>query len=332
MTTDDKGTEIEPPELDVRAGRLTRAGPAAPLDAETLSVLRRFVAEADLVGRGVVMTDLDGTAVLEREGCVLVPDEVSHALAALHRRGCPVALNTLRFPLNVVRTFGRAWSAISAAPMPLVSLNGAVIGHLVDRGGEEMSFEEIAAYPLQAEDIEGALGHVERLAGGGFRDLALFRYPRDWTKGEIIWTPSEAAVAPLADRYRSASLVESTPLPALRAALTGEDILMLLMLVNADENRLMTYQIANRASFITNPGVDKRTGALEAARLLGFDLAQGVGAGDTPVDAFLSETGLAIHVGPLGIPHPGRRATVKAADALGFGAVLAGLREALDGR
>ena len=42
--------------------------------------------------------------------------------------GRPVVLNTLRFPLNVIRTFGRAWSSITREPIPLVALNGAVVG------------------------------------------------------------------------------------------------------------------------------------------------------------------------------------------------------------
>ncbi len=46
------------------------------------------------------MTDLDGTAVLEREGSVVSPDIVSGSLTDLARLGCRVSINTLRFPLK----------------------------------------------------------------------------------------------------------------------------------------------------------------------------------------------------------------------------------------
>ncbi len=52
-------------------------GGAPPLDAEALEELGAFLAQADLIGRGGIMTDLDGTAVLEREGSVVIPDIVS---------------------------------------------------------------------------------------------------------------------------------------------------------------------------------------------------------------------------------------------------------------
>ena len=65
--------------------------------------LRAFLAEADFAGKGAIVTDLDGTAVHEFEGRVVIPELVSHALKHLNDLGRPVVLNTLRFPLNVIR-------------------------------------------------------------------------------------------------------------------------------------------------------------------------------------------------------------------------------------
>ena len=114
------------------------------LDAE----LKAFVAEADFVGSGAIVTDLDGTAVHEFEGRIAIPDSVSHALKHLNDLGRPVILNTLRFPLNVIRTFGREWYAITNAPLPLVSLNGGIVGYLREDAAENIVYEEIAAFPI----------------------------------------------------------------------------------------------------------------------------------------------------------------------------------------
>ena len=69
--------------------------------------------------------------------------------------GRPVAINTLRFPLNVIRTFGREWGAITPAPLPLVSLNGAITGNLVHARGDTVVFEEIDAVPLTDGELPG---------------------------------------------------------------------------------------------------------------------------------------------------------------------------------
>jgi hypothetical protein len=69
--------------------------------------LRDFVAESRFAEAGGIMTDLDGTAVHEFEGRIVIPDPVSHGLKHLRDLGRPVILNSLRFPLNVIRTFGR---------------------------------------------------------------------------------------------------------------------------------------------------------------------------------------------------------------------------------
>ncbi len=239
------------------------------------------------------MTDLDGTAVLEREGSVVIPDIVSGSLTDLARLGCRVSINTLRFPLNVIRTFGREWYAITnARAAALVSLNGAQIGYLEERD-EQIAFREIAAFPLSAADIDEVLVGVAGLLGGGIDDILLFFYGRDWTRGERIWTPKEARATAARERYRSASDVSSMPLYALRDALLGEEICMLMLLVNAEDDKLMAYQHVRRSSFVTRAGVDKAFGAEKLANLLDQDLGHTIGAGDTPMDSFLGAVGLA---------------------------------------
>ncbi len=186
--------------------------------------------------------------------------------------------------------------AITNAPLPLVSLNGAQIGYLEERD-DRIAFREIAAFPLSAAAIDEVLVGVAGLLGGGIDDILLFFYGRDWTRGERIWTPTEARAAAARERYRSASEVSCAPLDALRSTLLGEDICMLMMLVNAEDDRLMAYQHVKRSSFVTRAGVDKKSGAEALARLLDQDLGHTIGAGDTPMDSFLGAVGLAVQVG-----------------------------------
>ena len=164
------------------------------------------------------MTDLDGTAVHEFEGRIVIPDPVSHGLKHLRDLGRPVILNSLRFPLNVIRTFGREWYSITNAPLPLVSLNGGLTGYLVETAAGEIAFEEIDAFPLLASEIDEVLVGIEGLVAGGIDDLLLFFYPRDWTQGELIWTPVADRVPEVEGKYRSAS--ESSP-PASRRSRPG---------------------------------------------------------------------------------------------------------------
>jgi hypothetical protein len=47
-----------------------------------------------------------------------------------------------------------------------------------------------AAGPLDAGEIDTVIIGIEALFDGGIDDLLLFQYPRDWTKGERVWTPA----------------------------------------------------------------------------------------------------------------------------------------------
>src|SRR5215208_6592954 len=134
-------------------------------------------------------TDLDGTAVHEFQGKIAIPKEVELGLMRHYERGRPLILNSLRFPLSVIRTFGQDWYRLSNAPIPTVTLNGSLIGFVKKTDHSELEFEEAAAFPLTKEEILKALKGVEGLLNRGIKNLLVFYYPRDWRLGEVIWTP-----------------------------------------------------------------------------------------------------------------------------------------------
>lgn len=293
-----------------------------PLPPDISAQLLAFHHMSQFATRGGVITDLDGTAVHERDGRIYVVEPVAEGLKALVDRGRPVVLNTLRFPLNVIRTFGHEWSAITAEPVPLVSLNGAVLGLLTPTDVGETTFEELVAFPLSTEQIEETVRRLNALLGDGVDQIVLFHYPRDWREGEFVWTPHPERVDALRAKYSSASAVRATPLPVLHDLLLTHGACMLSVLVDLPEDRRMAYQHADPNGFITAPGVDKLSGAREAAARLGFDLDQSVGAGDTPMDRFLAGVGLAVHVGPIALEYRGRADTIRLRDPFELGTAL----------
>lgn len=293
-----------------------------PLSSDIAASLLAFHHASEFGSRGGVVTDLDGTAVREREGRVYVAEPVAEGLRALVERGRPVVLNTLRFPLNVIRTFGREWSAITADPVPLVSLNGSVIGLLRPTDVGETTFDELIAFPLSLEQIDEVASRLDGLLRDGIDDIVLFHYPRDWREGEFVWTPNPDRVSALREKYGSASAVRAGPLSELHAALLHDGACMLSLLVDVPADRLMAYQHTDPGGFLSAAGVDKLSGAREAAARLGFDLDQSVGAGDTPMDRFLVGCGLAIHVGPMQLDFHGRIGTIRLRDPLELGEAL----------
>src|SRR5215207_6949916 len=98
------------------------------LSDEIDAKLRRFIDQSAFATSGVVITDLDGTAVHEYQGKIVIPKEVEFGLMRHYERGRPLILNSLRFPLSVIRTFGQDWYKLSNAPIPTVTLNGSLVG------------------------------------------------------------------------------------------------------------------------------------------------------------------------------------------------------------
>jgi hydroxymethylpyrimidine pyrophosphatase-like HAD family hydrolase len=278
---------------------------------------------------GVVM-DLDGTAVHEEHGRTMIPQPVELGLKALYDRGRPVVLNSLRFPLSVMRTFGKEWLAISNSPIPTVTMNGSQVGYVQRDEKGEVCFEEIVAFPLTANEIDAVITGVEALLADNIRDVLLFYYPRDWRMGEIIWTPVAEKVSHVKEKYLSASAVTAVELDKLQEQLHREEICMIFLLIERQADDLMAYQHSKPSSFFTTKGVDKLTGARAAADFIGFDMAASVGAGDTPMDVFLNGVGLAIHVGERDLEFRGLLNTIRVANSFELGDILfrlAGIQE-----
>src|SRR5678816_413056 len=119
--------------------------------------LQRFIEQSSFATSGVVITDLDGTAVHEFQGKIAIPKEVELGLMRHYERGRPLILNSLRFPLSVIRTFGQDWYRLSNAPIPTVTLNGSLMGFVKKTDEGELGFEEAVAFPLTKEEIVAAL-------------------------------------------------------------------------------------------------------------------------------------------------------------------------------
>lgn len=287
------------------------------------TVLRKFLMQSRFATDGAVITDLDGTAVHEDQGRIYIPPPVEFGLKQIYELGRPVVLNSLRFPLSVMRTFGKEWLAIANAPIPVVSLYGSQIGFVTRDEKDELCFEELNAFPLEASEIDEVLQGVQGLLDGGVRDCLLFYYPRDWRMGEIIWTPVAEKVIRVKEKYTSASSVTAVELEKLREQLHAEEICMIFLLIEIPQDQLMAYQHTNRNNFFTRKGVNKLTGTEEIAKHIGFDLADSIGAGDSEMDKFLSGVGLSVQVGSNpNFAFKGLRETIRVDTSFEFGDFL----------
>ena len=284
--------------------------------------LRHFVNKSSFVASGAVITDLDGTAVHEFQGKIAIPREVELGLMRHYERGRPLILNSLRFPLSVIRTFGQDWYRLSNAPIPTVTLNGSLAGFVKRSEEAELIFEEAVAFPLSAAEINEALKGVKGILDGGIKNILVFYYPRDWRVGEVIWTPVPENILAVKEKYASASAVTAVEFEKLQEQMLSEDICMIFLLIDAPEDQLMAYQHTKRSNFITHEGVDKLFGARAMADLLKCDLRSSLGAGDTELDNFLSGVGLALIVGNNQLTFRGLVDTIELRDSLELGAVL----------
>jgi hydroxymethylpyrimidine pyrophosphatase-like HAD family hydrolase len=292
------------------------------LSDKVRETLNEFLEQSNFENAGGVITDLDGTALHEDQGRIYIPKPVELGFKQLHDRGRPFVLNSLRFPMSVLRTFGRDWYGISNALIPAITLNGALLGYVTQDAEGAMSFEEIAAFPLSSEQIDQVLNSVEQLLRGGDKEILLFYYPRDWRAGEVIWTPVAEQVLPVMEKYVSASSVTAVEIGKLRDQLHGEDVCMMFLLLNMGKERLMAYQHTRRDNFFTRQGVDKLFGAERMAEFLHFTLRASIGSGDTEMDRFLNGVGLAIVVGGEALPFQGGHGTLRLRDSFELGDFL----------
>ena len=292
------------------------------LATEINAQLESFVSQSSFEKLGGVITDLDGTAVHEYRGEVTIPKEVELGLMRHYEQGRPIVLNSLRFPLSVLRTFAKEWYRLSNAPIPTVTLNGSLLGFVKKNAEDELVFEEAVAFPLSNEEISTALEGVEGLIRGGIKNLLVFYYPRDWRMGEIIWTPVPENVTSVKEKYLSASAVTAVELSKLRTQMLTEQICMIFLLINAPQDQLMAYQHTKQSNFITHKGVDKLFGAQRMAEVLKFDLESSLGAGDTELDTFLKGVGCAVIVGNNSLNFRGLVDTITLANSQQLGDLL----------
>ena len=246
---------------------------------EVEAKLQAFLNQSTFATAGAVVTDLDGTAVHEFQGKIIIPKEVELGLMRHYESGRPLILNSLRFPLSVIRTFGQEWYKLSNAPIPTVTLNGSLMGFIKKTSEGELAFDEAAAFPLTPNEIHEALAGVQGLLDGGIKNVLVFYYPRDWRIGEVIWTPVPENIIAVKEKYLSASSVTAVEFPKLQDQMLAEDICMIFLLIDAPEDQLMAYQHTKRSNFITHKGVDKLYGAHTMADVLGCQLPQSLGAG-----------------------------------------------------
>jgi hydroxymethylpyrimidine pyrophosphatase-like HAD family hydrolase len=292
------------------------------LSSEVTEVVDQFFRSSAFTEKGGVITDLDGTAVHEDKGRIYIPEPVEFGLRAIYERGRPVVLNSLRFPLSVMRTFGKEWLAIAQAPIPVISMNGSQTGFVTTDEKGELCFEEVAAFPLSANEIDSVLAGVDALLEDDIREVLLFYYPRDWRLGEIIWTPVAEKVLHVKEKYKSASSVIAVEADKLAEMLHSEEICMIFLLIERPADDLMAYQHSKPSSFFTAKGVDKLSGTMALAEPLNFDLASSLGAGDTLMDVFLNGVGLSVQVGPQELPFRGSHNTIKLQNSFELGDLL----------
>ena len=291
------------------------------LGIDQLKRLESFFINSKFRQHGAVITDLDGTAVHEVEGKTVIHRNVERGLKKIYDVGRPVVVNTLRFPLSVIRTFGVDWYKISHTPIPVVLLNGSQLGFIA-KMDDEFIFEQLVSFPLMKEEINEVLNKVKKFTKEDISNIILFYYPENWEKGEVIWTPDPSRIPHLQQKYPSASTVFSVQLTDLEKESLASPVCMILLLADIPGDRLMAYQHTRRSNFITRRGVTNSFGAEKIAELLKIDLQHSIGAGDTDMDNFLNVVGLSVHVGNSKLSYQGISDTLRLSTFNEFGDLL----------
>jgi hydroxymethylpyrimidine pyrophosphatase-like HAD family hydrolase len=281
------------------------------INFEAEEQLRRFLNKHDFT-KGCLALDLDGTALNEDRGRIYISESVEAGVKAVHDLKLPIILNTLRFPLSVINTIGMAWYELADIPILTVLLNGSILGY-IRMTGDKLEYDEIDAFPMNAHEIKLVLDGVSQLLKDGVDDLLLFIYARNWREGETLWTPRADRVETLRQKFVSAATVTSSTFDELTAELHSKEICMMSLFIDRPEDTLMAYQHSRRNSFFTRRGVDKAFGLREMAKRLKISLPDSVGAGDTEMDSFLNEVGLAVVVGRSPLSFKGKFDTARVA-------------------
>ena len=284
--------------------------------------LQNFFNQSAFAEKGGVVTDLDGTAIHEFHGKHMIPNSVELGLEKIYALGRPVVLNTLRFPLSVMRTFAMEWYSISNAPIPTVLMNGSQLGYINQGKNGSFAYEEIEAFPLDQDEITEVMKIVNELLAKKVSNLLVFYYPRDWTAGEIIWTPVPEKIDHVRNKYLSAASVYSGNADLLEEQLRSQPLCMVFLLIDIPQDQLMAYQHTKRHNFFTHKGVDKRFGAERISKHLQFELNHSLGAGDSEMDTFLTAVGQAVHVGNPYLHYQGSLPPIKVQGSAELGELL----------
>jgi hydroxymethylpyrimidine pyrophosphatase-like HAD family hydrolase len=221
-----------------------------------------------------------------------------------------------------MRTFGKEWYKISNNPIPTVLMNGSQLGFIVQHDDGTFHYEELDAFPLTKKEILDVMGIINNFLSDKVNELLVFYYPRDWKKGEIIWTPLSENIENVRTKYKSASQVFSCDASLLEEKLLKEDICMIFLLINLPQDKLMAYQHTKKNNFFTRQGVDKLSGAERIASLLDFELAHSLGAGDSEMDTFLKGVAQAVHVGNPFLEYQGTLPPIKLQGSAALGDLL----------
>lgn len=242
--------------------------------------MQDFFNQSNFSKQGAVITDLDSTIIHDFEGRYGIPQSIVLSLKKIYDLGRRIVLSTLRFPLSVMRTFGKEWYDISNAPIPTVLLNGSLIGNIQQATEDSFEYEEIAAFPLTPVEIDEMFLVLKQILSYGIDDLLVFYYSRDW--GAPVKRYGNQRLEELNKRrtknkYLSASAVISGNINALQSQVRSQDICMIFILIDVPEDRLMAYQHAKKSNFFTHGGVDKLFGSEKIASMLGFQLRNSLG-------------------------------------------------------
>ena len=84
---------------------------------EAIRALRAFLADGRFATAGALVTDLDGTAVLEHEGRIVLPPSIERGLQHVHRRGRPVVA-PYSFPSARTSSCSAPSNSVGSGPFP----------------------------------------------------------------------------------------------------------------------------------------------------------------------------------------------------------------------
>ena len=110
------------------------------------------------------------------------------------------------------------------------------------------------------------------------------------------------------------------------------DVCMTSLFIDRPEDKLMAYQHSKRNSFFTRKGVNKATGLIEVAARLNLSPSDGLGAGDTEMDTFLSTVGFAVIVGESKLSFRGKKETVRVSTPQELGELIHAYADLVDER